>query len=207
MPSRDFCPNQEPMITPSTSSTSHKAHTAPMAAVTIFALLAMIVVGIFCRLELSGIPNVKPIAAMALWAAFAFRSIWLPAAALLIVMVVSDLCLGLYALPIAISVYVSLLISCGLGFWIRGRVQRSGAVNLTTTGPLMFASSLVMSTSFFILTNAMVWANGWYPLTIAGLIECYVAAIPFYRFTLIGDLAFTASGLVAWQSFAAMAGS
>jgi len=33
------------------------------------------------------------------------------------------------------------------------------------------------------------------------LVDCYIAGIPFYRFTLLGDLAFTTSGLVAWQVF------
>ncbi|HMG02463.1 MAG TPA: DUF6580 family putative transport protein, partial [Edaphobacter sp.] len=36
-------------------------------------------------------------------------------------------------------------------------------------------------TSFFVLSNFMVWtAGGLYPHTAAGLGACYVAAIPFY---------------------------
>jgi hypothetical protein len=34
--------------------------------------------------------------------------------------------------------------------------------------------------------------SGFYPLTSAGLIACYVAAIPFFQNTLAGDLFFTA---------------
>ncbi|MEK6651272.1 MAG: DUF6580 family putative transport protein, partial [Bacteroidota bacterium] len=33
---------------------------------------------------------------------------------------------------------------------------------------------------------------GAYPKTAAGLLECYVAAIPFFRNTLLGDLAYVA---------------
>lgn len=40
---------------------------------------------------------------------------------------------------------------------------------------------LASSTSFFILSNFMVWiGGGLYPHTAAGLVACYVAAIPFY---------------------------
>lgn len=40
---------------------------------------------------------------------------------------------------------------------------------------------LASSTSFFILSNFMVWmGGGLYPHTAAGLGACYVAAIPFY---------------------------
>lgn len=40
---------------------------------------------------------------------------------------------------------------------------------------------LASSTSFFVLSNFMVWtAGGLYPHTAAGLGACYVAAIPFY---------------------------
>jgi hypothetical protein len=40
---------------------------------------------------------------------------------------------------------------------------------------------LASSTSFFVLSNLVVWAGGaLYPHTAAGLAECYVAAIPFY---------------------------
>jgi hypothetical protein len=46
---------------------------------------------------------------------------------------------------------------------------------------------------FFALTNFGVWAFGsWYPMTSAGLVACFVAAIPFFRNTLASDLVFTA---------------
>jgi hypothetical protein len=39
---------------------------------------------------------------------------------------------------------------------------------------------------FFVVTNAACWALS-YPRTVAGLATCYVAAIPFFRNTLVGD--------------------
>ncbi len=39
---------------------------------------------------------------------------------------------------------------------------------------------LASSTSFFVLSNFMVWTGGMYAHTLAGLVACYVAALPFY---------------------------
>ena len=49
------------------------------------------------------------------------------------------------------------------------------------------------SVSFFIVSNFAVWA-AWpqmYPRTLAGLIACYEAAIPFFRGTALSDLFFS----------------
>ena len=52
--------------------------------------------------------------------------------------------------------------------------------------------ALATSTSFFLISNFMVWAGGavgaMYPRTLAGLAACYTAGLPFYR----NDLASTA---------------
>jgi hypothetical protein len=54
-------------------------------------------------------------------------------------------------------------------------------------------SALASSVSFFLLSNFAVWA-AWtlYPKTLAGLVTCYAAAVPYFRGTLTGDLVFTA---------------
>ncbi len=49
--------------------------------------------------------------------------------------------------------------------------------------------SLFASLAFFATTNLATWAEGQlYPLTYAGLVECYVKAIPFFGNTLAADL-------------------
>ena len=52
---------------------------------------------------------------------------------------------------------------------------------------LRVAASVVASaTSFFLLSNFVVWAGGHiYPRTLAGLGACYVAGVPFYRNDLV----------------------
>jgi hypothetical protein len=51
--------------------------------------------------------------------------------------------------------------------------------------------TLVASLVFFAVTNFGVWLSGWYGYTLQGLAECFIAAIPFYRNQLLGDLFFT----------------
>jgi hypothetical protein len=49
------------------------------------------------------------------------------------------------------------------------------------------------SVSFFVVSNFAVWAIGpqMYPRTMAGLIACYEAAIPFFRGTAASDMFFS----------------
>lgn len=48
---------------------------------------------------------------------------------------------------------------------------------------------LAGSTLFFATTNFGVWAEGQlYPMNLAGLVDCYIKAIPFYQNTLVADL-------------------
>ena len=52
---------------------------------------------------------------------------------------------------------------------------------------------------FFIVTNFGVWAQGWYPATWAGLSDCFMSAIPFYRTMLIGNLILVPASITVWQ--------
>lgn len=52
--------------------------------------------------------------------------------------------------------------------------------------------SLLGSLLFFFVTNFGVWIQGdMYALTTAGLIRCYVMALPFLKMTLAGDLIYS----------------
>ena len=44
---------------------------------------------------------------------------------------------------------------------------------------------------FFIVTNLGVWLTGSYGYTFAGLVNCYILAIPFFGYTLISTLLFS----------------
>ncbi len=129
-------------------------------------------------------PNATPIAAIALFGGACFRGRWAAFLAPLGAMVLSDVVLGLTRyrdhslFPLQAVVYACFLAEAALGRLIAGRrsVWRIGAAGL--------AGSVL----FFVATNFAVWAGGTlYPLTAAGLVECYTAAIPYFRNTLLGD--------------------
>ncbi|MEK7189533.1 MAG: DUF6580 family putative transport protein [Patescibacteria group bacterium] len=126
--------------------------------------------------------NFTPIAAVALFSGVYLNkrlSILLPITA----MFLSDLLIGFYSAPIMISVYASFAVSGFLGWWL---AKHRGVV---TT----FGTAIASSTIFFLITNWAVWQFGViYPATGAGLMESYIAAIPFWRNMLLGDVFYVA---------------
>ncbi len=82
-----------------------------------------------------------------------------------------------------IWVYGSFALIIPLGFYLRKKV----------TGQNIAIASLAGSLIFFVVTNFGMWvASGFYPLTAAGLADCYIKAIPFFGGTMMGDLFYNA---------------
>jgi len=123
-------------------------------------------------------PNFTPVAASALFAGAVLRSRTLALAVPVAAMLASDAVLGGYDWRVMGVVYAALALPALLGRWGRAR----GAIMFA---PLALASSLI----FFVTTNFVVWAfSGMYAHDLAGLIHCYVAALPFLQNTIIGDM-------------------
>ena len=126
-------------------------------------------------------PNVAPIAAMALFGGAHFaRKGWavaVPLAALLL----SDVFLGFHSLmPV---VYIAFAAIIGIGFLLRAGYRLHHIAGASVAGSVLF----------FVVTNFGVWLLGsLYPKTVGGLLACYVAALPFFQNTLLGDAFFTA---------------
>jgi hypothetical protein len=62
--------------------------------------------------------------------------------------------------------------------------------------PVRIAGAAVVGgLGFFLTTNFIAWLNQSLPYgySFAGLLDCYAAALPFYRGTLAGDVVFTAA--------------
>ncbi|MDV2496529.1 MAG: DUF6580 family putative transport protein [bacterium] len=72
--------------------------------------------------------------------------------------------------------------------------SKLGLVLRARKGALPVAAAAVASSVlFFVVTNFGVWALGSYcPKTVAGLIACYVAAIPYFHSTLLGTVVYAA---------------
>jgi len=153
-------------------------------------LLAACLVGLIVAARLiPHAPNFTPVVAAGLFAGMAFRSralaIFVPIAAMLF----SDLILGAEDWRIRAVIYAALILPAILGIW--GQRFRPIMALL----PLAVTSSLL----FFVTTNFAVWAfGGMYTLDFAGLVRCYVLALPFLQNTVVGDVAWTAVLFGSW---------
>jgi hypothetical protein len=138
-------------------------------------LLAMIIAAAMSRL----VPhpfNFTPIGALALFGGAQFSDRRLAFLAPLTALFLSDLCIGLYSHME--WVYLNFVLTACLGFWLRQR----------RTAWRIVSASLAASVLFFLVTDFGEWLNGTlYAKDFAGLIACYVAAIPFFPNSLLGD--------------------
>lgn len=132
-------------------------------------------------------PNLAAVAAVAMFAGWYFRSRVLAVAAPLSAMLIADAVLGGYEPLVMMSVYGSFIAPVFFGRWIGRRREASAAAVLGHAA----LGALAASTLFFITTNFAVWAGSdLYTRTMEGLAACYAAALPFFRFTVAGDLGF-----------------
>lgn len=124
----------------------------------------------------------SPVAASGLFAARMLRVPLLAVIVPVAAMALTGWALGTDDWRVSLITYAAIAAPALLGMASR-RFQ--GALPIVAT---MLAGSL----AFFALSNFAVWAfSGMYPLTIAGLAECYVAALPFLDKTVLGDLIWT----------------
>jgi hypothetical protein len=78
--------------------------------------------------------------------------------------------------------------------WYAAVVLIGSGLLRKATALRVLAGVVASATSFFLISNFMVWTGGgMYPHTLAGLGECFVAAIPFYRNDLISTALFSAA--------------
>ncbi len=125
-------------------------------------------------------PNMAPIAAMALFAGAHIADRRLAFAVPLIAMLASDVLLGLHSG--IVLVYVCMAISVAIGMQLKNKIRIG-----TVAGATVLSSVL-----FFGITNFGVWlSTGMYTPDVSGLMTSYVAALPFFHNTLLGDALFS----------------
>ena len=85
----------------------------------------------------------------------------------------------------------------GTTLWVWGSFMISGLLGLAlrkNPGILRVGSvTLLASLQFYLITNFGVWAAGAYARSLSGLWASYAAGLPFLRWTVAGDLFYTAS--------------
>lgn len=124
-------------------------------------------------------PDFTPVAATALFAATTLRRRGLAVLVPVAGMLLGDATLGFGDFRVTIVVYAALALPASIALLPR-RLDRWRPI-----APLLLASSLI----FFVVTNFAAWAfSSIYPATTDGLVKCYVAALPFLRNMLAGDV-------------------
>lgn len=136
--------------------------------------------------------NFTPMIAVALFAGARIERSWLAAIAVVGCLALGDILLGAFPYGGIEWVYGSMLLVVAAGRLLR---TRTGLV-------ATLLAALGAGFGFFVVTNFAVFIGGaLYPRTAAGLVECYTAALPFYRNQIVGDVVFT-SALFGAYAFA-----
>lgn len=144
-------------------------------------LAALIIVAALTRLMPDRPPNFSPIEAMALFAGAVFASRYVAVLVPLAAMLISDAFIGFHSGMWIVYGCMAVIALAGSGL-----KQRISALRVVGYG---FAAALF----FFVVTNFAVWAgSGMYAPNFTGLVECYVAAIPFFRNQIAGVLVYSA---------------
>ena len=126
-------------------------------------------------------PNVSPVAAMALFGGAYFTDKRVAFIVPFLALFLSDLFLGLH--NSMVFVYTGFALTVVIGFALKNRV--------TVTNTLFAA--VAASVVFFLLTNFGSWLmSELYVKSSAGLMQAYVAGIPFFQNSLLGNLAYVA---------------
>ena len=141
----------------------------------------LIILGVSGRL-LPHAYNFTPLISIAL-----FAGVYLNKKQALIVLfsslLISDFFLGFYDWKLLTAVYGS--------YFLIGLISLVIKNNKNTE--MIFAGSIVAAFVFFLVTNLAVWQfSSWYAHNLAGLSECFILALPFFRNTLLGSIFYAA---------------
>lgn len=151
--------------------------------------IILVALGVACRL-LPHAWNFAPIAAIALFSGVYLGrryAVLLPITAMLI----GDLFIGFYELPLMLTVYGSYILIGLAGTLIKKHKSLETVI----------AGSLGASILFFLVTNWAVWQfSPWYAKSLAGLLQSYTLALPFFRNTLFSDLFYVAVLFGAYEA-------
>ena len=163
----------------------------------------LVALGASTRISLEHLPNFAPVAGLALFAGYFFRSRLVALALPVCIMLVSDAFIGHYAWWQMTIVYGMLAAPVAMRGVLRRHFDFSGATASGIVRSLggLLGCSLAASVLFFIVTNAI--CLGWYEPTWVGVATCYLRGLEFFRYTLAGDMVFA---LVTFGGYATAMG-
>jgi hypothetical protein len=139
----------------------------------------MVLVAAVLRL-LPHYPNFTPIAGMALLGGTYFSNKKTAFIIPFTAMFLSDIFLGFHSNMWGVYLSFGIIVMIGFSFLHSKKISH------------VFLATVTSSVLFFAITNFSFWISGGiYSLNFSGLTECIIAAIPFFRNTLLGDLLYT----------------
>jgi len=121
-------------------------------------------------------PNFTSLIALSFYIPAILGIRYLPA--LVISFVVTDVVIGLHSIT----------------FFTWGSVIIIGLISVYFTSSILsrLSGALLGALIFYLISNFGVWITGSYGYTIEGLIACYTLAIPFFGYTLVSTIVFSA---------------
>jgi hypothetical protein len=125
-----------------------------------------------------------PTAAAAIFAGAFFTRLSVAALVPIAILAISDFALESHdSFAVMVATYAVMTVPVLFGRWLRNSEGRGQTVvRLAICG-------LVPATLFWLVSNFAVWAfQSDYEKTAAGLVECYLRAVPFFRWMVAGDL-------------------
>jgi len=129
--------------------------------------------------------NFAPVAAAAIFAGLYMNkkyALIIPVAATFL----SDIFLGLY--PYVLWVYGTYLLIALINIVLKNRYDSFSGIK---KAGLLYGATLFSSIIFFLVTNFGVWTSGlYYEMSFNGLMTSYIAALPFFRTSLLADAVF-----------------
>jgi hypothetical protein len=124
-------------------------------------------------------PNAVPIAAMALFAGAFFSNYMLAYLVPLVAMLLSDLILGFHST--VWYVYVGVVFTVFIGSMLK-------QITFFKVG----LAAVLASIAFYVITNFGAWLHhDMYPQNMNGLLQAYVAGLPFLRNALIANIIYS----------------
>jgi len=146
--------------------------------------------------------NVTPLAGAAIAAGAVFPNPLVAATVPLAALSISNLALPGYGTSAGGLVMAAVIYAACAWPVLLGGLVRNGRF-LSIAGSAL-ASSLV----FFLSTNFAHWClSNDYPHTVAGLLACYTAGLPFYRWMPVGDVAWSLAFMGGLAAFGVLASS
>lgn len=122
-------------------------------------------------------PNFSPILSLALFGGVYLKgrqAIWVP----FCLMALSDAFIGFH--DTMVYTWGSVLLISLMGLWLKNHKNWTNVIS----------ASLLSSLLFFVVTNFGAFLS-FYPHTWAGLQQCYILAVPFYRSSLVSTMAYS----------------